>query len=110
MYGGKGSEDMKYDEFFSTALGRKILEEEALYISNHVDGIALSIGCGTGIIEKRIEEICDVKIIGVEINDEMIELARKRINVVKANAMALPFKESSFDTAIFITSLEFIED
>ena len=110
MYGWKSNRNMKYNDFFSSSLGKKILEEEASYVIKHAKNIALSIGCGTGIIEERIEEISNVKIIGVEIDDKMINEAKKRIDVIKANAMALPFKNASFDTIIFITSLEFIED
>ena len=101
---------MKYDDFFSSPLGKKILEVEAKFIANHAKGIALSIGCGTGIIEERIKEISNAEIIGIEIDDEMLLIAKERINIIKANAMALPFKNSSIDTVIFITSLEFIED
>ncbi len=110
MHGWKSDRNMKYDEFFYSTLGSKILEEEALYVVKYAKNIVLSIGCGTGIIEKRIEEISNVKIIGVEIDDKMLKEARKRINVIKANAMALPFKNSTIDTVVFITSLEFIED
>ncbi|KAA0000183.1 MAG: methyltransferase domain-containing protein [Thermoplasmata archaeon] len=102
---------MNYDEFFSTPLGKKILEEEARYVAKNLEGeIAVSIGCGTGIIERRIMEIKKVEIVGVELDDEMIKMASKRIEVIKADATALPFKNASFDNAIFITSLEFIED
>ena len=100
---------MNYDEFFSTPLGKKILEEEARYVAKNLEGeIAVSIGCGTGIIERRIMEIKKVEIVGVELDDEMIKMASKRIEVIKADATALPFKNASFDNAIFITSLEFI--
>ncbi|HEC76940.1 MAG TPA: class I SAM-dependent methyltransferase [Thermoplasmatales archaeon] len=107
----ESGENMKYDEFFSTPLGKKIIEKEAKYVVENLDGkMAVSIGCGTGIIEKRIMELREIEIIGVEINDEMIEMAEKRLNVIKADAKSLPFKNSVFDSAIFITSLEFIDD
>ena len=106
MYGRKNSGNMKYDDFFFSPLGKKILEAEA----NHAEGIALSIGCGTGIIEEKVEKISKAEIIGIEIDDEMLSIAKGRISIIKANAMALPFKNSSIDTIIFVTSLEFIED
>ena len=110
MYGRKNSGNMKYDDFFFSPLGKKILEAEAKFIANHAEGIALSIGCGTGIIEEKVERISKAEIIGVEIDDEMLSIAKGRISIIKANAMALPFKNSSIDTIIFVTSLEFIED
>ena len=101
---------MRYDDFFSSSLGKRILEEEAKYVADNVKGITASIGCGTGKIEERIEEISSGKIIGVEIDDKMLAIAGHRIDVVKADAAALPFKNASLDAIIFITSLEFIEN
>jgi len=101
---------VKYDEFFSSPLGRKILEREAEYVAKYASGTIASVGCGTGKIEERIEEISGEKIIGVEIDDEMLAVAKDRIDVIKASATALPFKNASLDAIIFITSLEFIED
>lgn len=110
MHGGKSDRNMKYDKFFSTSLGRRILEEEAKYVAENFDGKAVSIGCGTGIIERKAMEISNGEIIGVEIDDNMIEMARKRIDIIKANAENLPFKNLSFDATIFITSMEFIDE
>jgi len=101
---------VKYDDFFSSSLGKKILEIEAKYVAKYASGIVASIGCGTGKIEERIEEISGEKIIGVEIDDKMVEIAKNRIEIIRANATALPFKDASIDTVVFITSLEFIEN
>jgi len=57
-----------------------------------------------------VEEISNIKIVGIDIDNKMISAAKKRISVVKADATSLPFKNSSFNAAIFITSLEFIDN
>ena len=103
MHGWKSGGNMKYDDFFYMPMGKEILEEEAKFVAEHIDGIVASIGCGTGIIEKRIKEISKAKILGIEIDDEMLKEARERIDVIKAYAEKLPFKNSSFDAVIFIT-------
>ncbi len=110
MHGRGNSGSMKYDNFFFSPLGKRIMKVEAKFITKHIKGVSLSIGCGTGIIEKEIEKTANAKIIGIEIDDGMLSIAKERIDVIKANAMALPFKNSSIDTIFFIASLEFIYD
>jgi len=110
MYGGKSGGDMSYDDFFNTGIGKEILEKEAEYVAENIEGTAASIGCGTGIIEERIMEIGRMKIIGIDVDDEMLYFARKRIDVIKADSSLIPLKDSSVDGVIFITSLEFMDD
>jgi len=110
MHGGKGDGNMSYDEFFSSPLGKEILEREASFMAGHLYGISVSIGCGTGIIEKRVMEIKNVEIIGVERDEEMVRVAKGRINIIKGDASHLPFIDDSLDGIAFITSLEFIKD
>jgi len=99
-----------YEDFYSSPFGKFALEEEAKYIANIVEGKALSIGCGTGIIEHEIMKLKSVDIICIEKNEEMLEMARKRIRAIEGDATWLPFSNERFDAVFFITSLEFIED
>ena len=101
---------MMYDDFYKTKFGKFSLEREAEYIAKEAKGTVLSIGCGTGVIENMAEKIGKIKIIGIEKDDEMLEIARKRIVAIKGDAAWLPFANEKFDAIIFITSLEFIED
>lgn len=102
---------MMYDDFFATPLGAEMLEKEARYLAGCICGTTVaSIGCGTGIIEAELERMVPVRIIGVERDDTMIERARERIAMVKADAENLPFRDKCVDTVMFVTSLEFIED
>jgi len=100
-----------YDDFFATSFGAEILEKEARYLAGCMCGTTvISIGCGTGIIEAEIERMAPVTIIGVERDDAMIERAKERIAVVKADAENLPFRDGCAHTVMFVTSLEFMEN
>ncbi|MCP8305202.1 MAG: class I SAM-dependent methyltransferase, partial [archaeon] len=69
----------------------------------------LDIGCGIGSFEERLP---DLDIIGLDLDDEMLYLAKNRTDgaFIRADATRLPFTNSSFDGAFCVTSLEFIED
>jgi len=99
-----------YDDFYKTDFGKFALKKEAEYIIKEMKGTVLSIGCGTGMIEREIEKSGQIKIIGLEKDDEMLKIARKRITAIKGDAAWLPFANEKFDGVIFITSLEFIDD
>ena len=101
-----------YEEFYESEFGKYALKKEAEYVANEIKDAKdiLSIGCGTGIIEKEIERIANVEIICIEKEKEMLERARKNIIAIEGNAENLPFHNERFDAIIFITSLEFIND
>jgi len=101
---------MEYEEFYRTDFGKYVLEKEAEYVVKEMHGTILSVGCGTGIIERELEKSGKVEIIGIDMDDDMLQIARKRITAIKGNAAWLPFASRRFDGVIFITSLEFIEE
>jgi len=100
---------MSYDDFYKSKFGKFALKKEAEYISKRISGIALSVGCGTGIIEREIEK-AGIKVICIEKDDEMLKIARRRIKAIKGDAAWLPFRNERFDAVFFITSLEFIRN
>jgi demethylmenaquinone methyltransferase / 2-methoxy-6-polyprenyl-1,4-benzoquinol methylase len=62
----------------------------------------LDIGCGTGVLERRI---IGAEVVGVDITEEMIRLAqRKRIPSLDSLSLGdgehLPFRDSSFDSVL----------
>jgi len=68
-------------------------------------GNALEIGAGTG----RFAAPLNIKT-GVEPAENMAAIALKRgLKTIRATAEKLPFKNNSFDTVIFVTTLCFIE-
>ncbi|GEM_PF-3281261 len=125
-----GTDAERYDSFFSTPKGKKIAEEEARLVLDWLltgEGVRknkkmrfLSVGCGTGYIEKLVTEKAEnaslgvysrLKITCVEPDPAMAEKARSRgLTVVEASAESLPFPEEYFDGVFYITSLEFVEN
>ncbi|MEO2069032.1 MAG: class I SAM-dependent methyltransferase [Desulfurobacteriaceae bacterium] len=109
-----GKRVLEYDNFFKTNFGKKVfnLEKEILLkVLDKKDSI-LEVGCGTGIWLETLKREGFKKLYGVDISQDMLKLAKKKglKNLVLGNAEDLPFKEDSFDTTVFITSLEFIDD
>lgn len=64
----------------------------------------LDIGCGTGLLTKKLERFGDV--VGIDYSDEALNFAKKRgITVKKGSITKLPFKDKSFDVAVCIDVL-----
>ncbi|MDD3461617.1 MAG: class I SAM-dependent methyltransferase [Mesotoga sp.] len=70
----------------------------------------LDIGCGTGIVLKKLEKIGACY--GIDISEEAILFCKKRKlkNVYKANAENLPFINESFDLITVLDVLEHIKN
>ncbi len=103
---------MRYIDFYYTELGKKILEEESSYIQQYIKGssMVLSIGCGPGAIEKRICEIDpQLRIICADNSIDMLSESIIKDKVL-CDGSRLCFKNSVFDSIIYITSLEFIKN
>lgn len=102
---------MAYEDFYKSDFGKYALRKEAEYVTNLIkNGNVLSIGCGTGIIEKEIKKMAEINIMCIEKDDNMIEKAKKNLLAINGKAENLPFYNKRFDGIIFITSLEFIND
>ena len=70
----------------------------------------LEIGCGTGLILDRIESLSK-SAVGVDLSVGMLQGAMERgLNVVQADATALPFASESFDVVYSFKVLAHIED
>ena len=100
---------MSYEDFYATDFGRFVLMNEAGYVAKKMHGLLLSVGCGTGIIEREIAKEGN-EIICLEPSEEMVKLARSRVEVVEGYAENMPFRDGMFDGVFFITSLEFVND
>lgn len=66
----------------------------------------LDAGCGTGLMLQQMEHLGHAE--GVDVADEALEFCRKRGlgNVRRADLLALPFDEATFD---FVTALDVLE-
>lgn len=108
----------KYDRWFTTPIGslvKKYESELILDLLKPVPGeIILDAGCGTGVFT------CDMlsggaNIVGLDISFPMLHRAREKsggypFSPVSGDIASLPFREGSFDKAVSITAIEFIED
>ncbi len=102
----------KYDRFFETQFGRNVFELEEnllLKVLDKQDSI-LEIGCGTGIWMDALRKK-GFNIYGVDLSKDMISYAVKKglRRIVVSDADMLPFSDDTFDTSLFITSLEFMD-
>jgi len=95
-----------YEEWFEINRWVYESEVEALRRLFPKMGRAIEIGVGTG----RFSDPLGIKI-GVEPSRMMGEIAKKRgIEVVKGVAEDLPFEDASFDHALMVTTICFVDD
>ena len=97
---------VEYDEWFETHTWVYRSEVEAVKKLIPKTGKGIEIGVGTG----RFSIPFGIKV-GVEPARAMAEIARKRgINVYAAKAENLPFQDNSFDFALMVTTLCYLEN
>jgi len=105
------SDAEKFNRFYESDFGRRILEKEAGYVYEELKecGDILDIGCGTGNFESELSEL---NITGLDISEEMIEEASKRSDkrFIVGNAENLELDDSSFDAVFYVATLEFVTD
>lgn len=107
-----------YDQWFTTPIGRLVKETEADLIHKLLElrpgEKLLDAGCGTGIF--TLDFVCqEAEVVGLDLSLPMLRAAEKKIkgypfSPVRGDMLCLPFKDNSFDKAISVTALEFIED
>ena len=95
-----------YDKWFDTYKFAYQSELEAVKKFNPSQGIGIEVGTGTGRFSVRF----GIKI-GVEPSESMAAISRARgIKIYKAIAEQLPFDDKSFDFALMITTLCFVDN
>ena len=77
--------------------------------------MVLDIGCGTGQLTRRLtERFPDAEIVGVDYSAGMLGEARNRVvgsaNLVRADAVHLPFRSASADVAVCTESFHWYRD
>jgi len=107
-----------YIEWFTTPIGRLVLETEQELINRFVDPFPgdriLDAGCGTGIFTLDFLKAGAI-VTGLDISHGMLLNAVTGLKnlpffAVQGDMLKLPFKEAVFDKTVSITALEFIED
>lgn len=105
-----------YDAWYDTPRGRWIGETEfallrQLLESKPGDSI-LDVGCGTGWFTRRLAA-GELPATGLDANPAMLAHARAHggdEHYVEGDALALPFADASFDLAVSVAALCFVED
>ena len=90
---------------------QRVFAAELAYLRQHLrprDQI-LSIGCGPATIESGLSEL-GFAVVGLDVSREALARAPAGIRTVAAPAEKLPFADAAFDVALFIVSLQFVED
>lgn len=96
----------RYEDWFSVHEDAYRSELSALRRLHPTPGLGLAIGVGTG----RFAGPLSVDV-GLDPSVTMLERARQRgIDVVRGVAESLPFEDSTFDTALSVTTICFVDD
>ncbi len=92
-------------------LEKKILLKEVEYIFNEIRdfNLVLDVGCGIGEFEKYL---LSFDIMGLDVSEDMIRVARKRSNAVFiiGDAKNLMIREDKIDVVFSVATIEFLED
>lgn len=96
----------EYEQWFETNRWAYFSELEAVKSLMPAKGIGVEIGVGSGLFAKPL----GIKI-GLEPSPKMAEMARKRgIEVVEGIAEEMPFDDKSFDFALLVTTICFLDN
>lgn len=107
-----------YEQWFTTSIGKLVKETESALV-HELLGLKsgdelLDAGCGTGIF--TLDFLTQgARVVGLDISGPMLDVAEKKLkgyplHLVRGDMLYLPFKDNSFDKAVSVTALEFIED
>jgi ubiquinone/menaquinone biosynthesis C-methylase UbiE len=101
----------KYLQSCKTEFWKKVFKAELDYLLRELEGAkdVLSVGCGPAIIEAGLAEH-GFNVTGLDISKEALDQAPDNIRTVAGPAEDMVFAQSSFDTVIYIASLQFIEN
>jgi len=70
----------------------------------------LDVGCGTGNLSQDIKRSTKLEVYGVEIDKESAREAKKKIDVIIADAQSLPFRKNVFDIVVSNQVIEHVID
>lgn len=103
-----------YDAWYDSPRGRWIGETEYRLAERELalrpDARVLDVGCGTGWFTRRLARRGNVEVTAIDIDSEWLEYARSRdchSRYIRADALALPFADNSFDAVLSIAALCF---
>jgi len=98
-----------YDELYGEEQMAK-LDEVLKLLRFEGDDVVLDVGCGTGLITKRIGEGAG-RAVGIDVSREMVERGRHSgLELLVCDAEALPFRQRAFDKVVSFTVLQNLAD
>lgn len=117
---GKGSraivDPSSYEAWYKTPRGQWIGGREFTLLQQllrpEAGASLLDVGCGTGYFSRRFAET-GLSVTGIEPDPAVLKYAMMQggdIRYIQGNALQLPFTDNSFDCAVAVTSLCFIDD
>lgn len=79
------------------------------------DDTILDIGCGNGIMLERIAHACDCHLIGTDISEDALEIAKRRLagtnmELLRCPVDDMPLEDATVDKALTINTIYFWED
>ncbi|MBN2421932.1 class I SAM-dependent methyltransferase [Candidatus Woesearchaeota archaeon] len=100
-----------YLESCQSEFWKKVFEKELDYLLTSLKGYndILSVGCGPAIIETGLEEH-GFNVTGLDVSIEAFKKAPENIQKVVGNAENMAFTNLTFDAAVYVASLQFIDD
>lgn len=88
-----------------------------LKMTNHghafTDKDVLDLGCGSGILTKKIKNLGARSVTGLDLSDELIQIAKKEnpdLNFKQGSVLQTPFADSSFDQIVSALVMHYISD
>lgn len=108
----------RYEAWFATPIGRLVKDIECRLILGMLrpgkDEKILDAGCGTGVFTLDYLAV-GAQVVGLDISGPMLAVAEEKARgypfvAIQGDMLALPFADDSFDKAVSVTAVEFIED
>lgn len=99
-----------YEHHFGDARLLIDFEEMLARLLGTGDGDLLDVGCGTGRFAQALTKL-GWTVTGIDVSEDMLRIARERgLDVVCADATALPFADTSFDAVISMWTHTDVDD
>lgn len=99
-----GKQARNYDETYNGRHSIRLYEALLKKVKYFTPNKLLDVGCGTGTILSRLAEDKDISLAGIDLTEEMLNVARERLgdraDLKLGDSERLPWDNNSFDTII----------
>ena len=107
-----------YEKYLGPLIFREYAKDLAQRVSVPSGGVLLETAAGTGMATRQLRDAIEreVRIVVTDLNEDMLDVNRSKfedhenIEFQTANALELPFEDSSFDTVVCQFSVMFFPD